>query len=201
MHEDKRARPDHAIQDFLAERWSPYGFDPRPLPAADLRSLFEAARWAPSAFNEQPWRYLVARREDEAAFADLLSCLVEANRQWAQHASALVISVAALTYARNGKPNGTAHHDLGLAAASLTAEATRRGLVVHQMGGILPDRVRELYGVPGEFQPLTALAIGYAAEPQALPDAIRRRDTAPRQRRPQREFVFARAWGEAAELD
>ena len=201
MNDAKRARPDHPIQDFLAERWSPYGYDPRPLPAADLRSLFEAARWAPSAFNEQPWRYLVARREDEAAFADLLSCLVEANRQWARDASVLVVSVAALTYARNGKPNGTALHDLGLAAAALTAEATRRGLVVHQMGGILPERVRELYGVPEGFQPLTALAIGYAADPRTLADAVRERDTAPRARRPQAEFVFAGAWGQAAGLD
>ncbi len=30
----KRANPDHPILDVLAERWSPYGFDPRPVPAA-----------------------------------------------------------------------------------------------------------------------------------------------------------------------
>lgn len=201
MSDIKRARPDHAIADILATRYSPYGYDPRPLPAADLRSLFEAARWAPSAFNEQPWRYLVAVREDETAFAKLLSCLVEANQQWATNASALAISVAALAYTRNGKPNGTAMHDLGLAAAGLTAEATTRGLVVHQMGGILPDRVRELYAVPEGFQPLTGLAIGYAADPATLPDALRRRDSTPRSRRPQAEFVFAGTWGKPAEPD
>ncbi len=200
MSDVKRARTDHAIEPLLAGRFSPYGYDPRPLPAADLRSLFEAARWAPSAFNEQPWRYLVALRQDEDAFARLLSCLVDANRQWARHASALAISVAALTYARNGEPNGTALHDMGLAAANLTVEASARGLVVHQMGGILPDRVRELCAVPEGFQPLTGLAIGYAADPQTLPEALQQRDTAPRTRRPQAEFVFGGTWGRAAEL-
>lgn len=201
MNDAKRARPDHPIQDVVAHRWSPYGYDPRPVPAADLRSLFEAARWAPSAFNEQPWRYIVAVREDETAFATLLDCLVDANREWARHASALAVGVAALTYARNGNPNGTALHDLGLAAAALSTEATARGLVVHQMGGIRPDRVREIYGVPEGFKPLTALAIGYAADPATLPAELRERDTAPRSRRPQAEFVFAGAWDKPAELD
>ena len=64
----KRANPTHPILDLVADRWSPYGYDPRPMPATDLESLFEAARWAASAFNEQPWRYLVAHREDEEKF-------------------------------------------------------------------------------------------------------------------------------------
>lgn len=201
MNDAKRAQPDHPIHDVLARRWSPYGYQPRPVAADDLRSLFEAARWAPSAFNEQPWRYIVAVRQEEEAFATLLDCLVDANREWARHASALAIGLAAMTYARNGKPNGTALHDLGLAAAGLSAEATARGLSVHQMGGIRPDRVRELYGVPDGFQPLTALAIGYAADPATLPADRQERDTRPRQRRPQSEFVFAGAWGQPAELD
>lgn len=191
------AAPIHAL---LGQRWSPYGFDPRPVPAVDLRSLFEAARWAPSSFNEQPWRYLVATRDDEAAFADLLSCLVEGNQQWARHASALVITVASLDYERTGKPNGAARHDLGLASANLTLEATSRGLVVHQMGGILPDRARELYGIPAGFEAVTGLAIGYAAEGPEVAEELRQRDARPRARRPQAEFVFSGAWGSAADL-
>jgi len=200
MNERKIAAPDHPIHELLARRWSPYGLDPRPVPAAVLRSLFEAARWAPSSFNEQPWRYLVAVRQDKAAFADLLSCLGEFNQGWARDASALAIGVAALAFARNGKPNGAALHDLGAAAANLTLEATSRGLVVHQMAGILPDRVRELGRVPDGFQPLTALAIGYPRDPADLPEALRERDTAPRTRRPQEEFVFGPVWGKPAEL-
>ena len=53
---------------------------------ADHRSLFEAARWAASSYNEQPWSYLLATKEDPAEFARLLSCLVEANQAWAKAA-------------------------------------------------------------------------------------------------------------------
>ena len=57
------APTDYPVNPMIAGRWSPYGYADRPVSDDDLRSLFEAARWAPSCFNEQPWRYLVARRE------------------------------------------------------------------------------------------------------------------------------------------
>ncbi len=196
----KRANFAHPILDVIADRWSPYGYDPRPVPTTDLKSLFEAARWSASAFNEQPWRYLVATCDDEKNFSALLSCLVDANQGWAQHASALVMTVASLNYDLNGEPNGTALHDIGLAAATLTTEATSRGLMVHQMAGILPDQARELFGIPVGFEAVTALAIGFAADPTTLPDELRETDTAPRQRRPLAETVFTGAWGQAADL-
>ncbi len=91
-------------------------------------------------------------------------------------------------------------HDLGLASATLTLEATARGLFVHQMIGILPDKARELYRVPEGVQPLTGLAIGYAADPNTLPEVYRQRDLAPRQRKPLAEFVFSGQWGTASHL-
>ena len=78
--------------------------------------------------------------------------------------------------------------------ASLTLEATARGLFVHQMIGILPDKARELYRIPEGVQPVTGLAIGYAAHPDTLPEKYRERDLAPRGRRPLAEFVFGGQW-------
>ncbi len=43
---------DYPIKEFLAERWSPYAFQNRPVSEADLRSLFEAARWSASSYIE-----------------------------------------------------------------------------------------------------------------------------------------------------
>src|ERR1035441_10698672 len=87
----KNAATDYPILQVLAERWSPYGFDDRPVPEADLCSLFEAARWAASSSNEQPWNYLVATKENPHEFGRLLSCLVEANQAWAKAAPVLVL--------------------------------------------------------------------------------------------------------------
>ena len=193
----KHAKPEHPIQDFVAKRWSPYGFADRDVSEADLHSLFEAARWAASSFNEQPWSYIVATRAQEAEFTRLLSCLVEANQAWAKDAPILALGVATLNFKRNGKPNRVALHDLGLATGNLVAEATVRGLWVHQMGGILPDRAREIYDIPEGSEAATGIAIGYAGDPEAFSEEIRERDLAPRERKPQRDFVFGASWGKA----
>jgi nitroreductase len=200
MTSRKQAATDHPIHELLANRWSPYAFADRPVPNADLRSLFEAARWAASSYNEQPWRYIVATKEDAAEFERLLSCLVEGNQAWAKAAPVLAIGCTHLNFALNNKPNAAAVHDLGLASANLTLEASVRGLFVHQMIGILPDKVRELYRVPEDVQPLTGLAIGYAGDPDALPEKYRERDFAPRTRKPLAEFVFGGEWGAPASL-
>jgi len=197
---DKQAKPDHPIQPLLTARWSPYAFADRAVAADDLRALFEAARWAPSSYNEQPWGYVVAEKRDAAAFERLLSCLEEANQAWAAAVPVLALGIVTLVFKRNGKPNRAAQHDLGLAAGNLVLEATARGLVVHQMIGIKPDRARELYAIPEGSEALTGLAIGYVGDSQALPEKLRARDEAPRTRKSLADFVFAGRFGEAAPL-
>jgi nitroreductase len=196
----KKAATGHPILQVLAERWSPYGFEDRSVSEADLRSLFEAARWAASSYNEQPWNYLVAIRENPQEFGRLLSCLVEANQAWAKTAPVLVLGIVHLQFAKNNQDNRAAVHDLGLAAGNLVAEATARGLSVHQMIGILPDKAREIYQIPEHFEAWTAMAIGYKADPAKLPDALKERDLAPRQRKPLSEFVFTGHWGKPSPL-
>ena len=200
MNVSKQATPDHPINELVATRWSPYSFADRLVSDTDLRSLFEAARWSASSYNEQPWRYVLATKSDPDAFERLLSCLVEGNQAWAKAAPALALGCTSLTFALNGKPNAAAVHDLGLASAGLTIEATARGLYVHQMIGILPDKARELYYIPEGFLLLTGLAIGYAADPNTLPETLRQRDLAPRGRKSLAEFVFGGEWGSASSV-
>ena len=196
----KDAVTDYPIHQLLTKRWSPYAFDKRPVSVEDLRSLFEAVRWAASSYNEQPWHYLIATQQQPQEFERLLSCLVEGNQAWATAAPVLAISVASLRFQLNGKPNAAAIHDMGAAACSLTVEATVRGLVVHQMIGILPDRARELYEIPDGYQAVTGLAIGYAGDPATLPEKLRQRDQTKRARKPLTEFVFEGRWKSGSTL-
>ncbi len=197
----KKAHSDYAIETLLVRRWSPYSFAEKDVATEDLLGILEAARWAPSSYNEQPWRYILARRSDPAAFEKLLSCLVDGNQVWARRVPILLIGVAMLKFARNGKPNKAAAHDLGLAAGNMCVEATARGLFVHQMIGIVPERVRELYSVPEDAEPLTAVAIGHLGDGSNLPAALQERDRDPRARRPVRAFVFENSWDQPARLD
>ena len=198
MNSQKLAKTAYPINSLIAERWSPYAYSDRPVTDEELRSLFEAARWAPSSYNEQPWAYIVAKKSDGPAFNQLLSCLVEGNQAWAAAVPVLAIGCSRLRFSHNGKPNTAALHDLGLASANLSIEATARGISVHQMIGIVPDKVRVLYALPEDVQPLTGIAIGYSADPSSAAEKLRDRDLAERQRKSIGEFVFSGKFGDKA---
>ncbi len=191
----KTAKPGHPILPILAERYSPYVFEPKQVERAKLLSCLEAARWAASSFNEQPWSFIVAVREDAAEFTRMLSCLLEANQEWAKDAGVLMLTVISKTFTRNGSPNRVAEHDLGLAAGNLTAQAAALGLQVHQMAGVNLAKVRQSYGIPETHEPMTAIALGYAGDAtQAANKALAERDLAPRARKPLSQIVFTGAW-------
>lgn len=191
----KTAKPDHPILPILTERFSPYVYDPRPVERAKLLSCLEAARWAASSFNEQPWSFLLATREDGAEFARMLACLMEANQEWAKDAGVLLITVVSKTFTRNGSPNRVAEHDLGLATGNLTAQAAALGLQVHAMAGVNLAKVRQTYGIPDTHEPMTAIALGYAGDAnKAANKALAERDLAPRARKPLAQIVFTGGW-------
>ncbi len=192
---EKPADVQYPIHDLIKRRWSPRAFSDRSIKPETLQSLLEAARWAPSSNNEQPWSFIVAAKDDPDEFGRLLSCLVEGNSLWAQHAPVLMVSVARLSFEDDGQPNRHAFHDVGQAVANLIVQATALGLMVHQMAGFHPDKVRELYSVPKEFEPVAAMALGYPGDPQSLSDKLKKRELAPRERKPITEFVFTGRWG------
>ncbi len=196
----KTAVTEAPIHDLLRRRWSPRAFSGRPIEPEKLRSLLEAARWAPSSFNEQPWAYIVATRENGDEFARMLSVLVEGNAVWAQNAPVLILSVARLNFERDGKPNRHAFHDVGQASAYLTTQATALGLAVHQMAGFQVEKAREDFQIPEGWEPVAAMALGYPGEMDSLPEKLRERELAPRTRKPLEQFVFSGRWGNAARV-
>lgn len=192
---EKPAKTQFPIHELLRRRWSPRAFSPRSVEPEILRSLFEAARWAPSSGNQQPWRFLIARKEQPAEFDRMLHCLTDGNIAWCKDVPVLMISVANLRW-DNGEPNRHAFHDVGQAAAQLTIEAVARGLFVHQMGGILVDKIRVTYALPEGFEAVAGFALGYPGEPDQLSGKLRDRELAPRKRNPVDSFVFSGRWSQ-----
>ncbi len=84
---------------------------------------------------------------------------------------------------------------------SLALQATALGLVCHQMAGIDGAKIVEIFGVPDGVEPVTAIAVGWPGDPDALPEAMREAERAPRTRLPQGDVVFAGGWGKPATLD
>lgn len=197
---DKPANNQYPIHELLQKRWSPLAFAQQPVEAEKICSLLEAARWSASCFNEQPWQYIIATKDNSTEFERLLNCLVEANQEWAKQAPVLMISVARLQFTRNGKDNKHAWHDVGAASNSLTIQGMALGLYVHQMGGFDPQKARETYGIPEGYEPVAAIALGYPGDPHTLSESLQERELAPRQRQSLDSFVFTRKWGETSSI-
>lgn len=185
----KPAPADAPILDAFRERWSPLAFSAEPVEEEKIVTLFEAARWAPSSFNEQPWRYVYATKEDGPARERLESLLLPGNA-WAKEAFLLIVSFAKQSFAYNGKPNRHALHDTGAASAYLAAQCPSLGLIAHQMAGFKVDEATVLLGVPAAFVPGSMIAVGYPGNTKALDPKLLEREHAPRERKPQKEFVF-----------
>jgi len=183
------------IHDSLANRRSPRAFSERPVEPEKLLSLFEAARWSPSSANEQPWRFIVATKDDSRVFSSLVESLMEGNRRWAQRAPVLVLALAQSTYTKTGRPYQHSWYDLGQSVALLSVQATALGLAVHQMGGFDVDNARRLLSIPVGFEPVIVFAVGYADQPTTLPDDLRKREQAPRSRNLLQDFVYTEEWG------
>src|SRR5271155_1314164 len=185
----KPAETSAPIHDLIRHRWSPRAFDARPVEPEKLRSLFEAARWAPSSYNAQPWYFIVGAKSDPENYNRILDTFVEFNQGWAKQAAVLALSVAKLTF-----------DDVGQAVASLNIQAEALGLSVHQMAGIDPEKARKLFNIPADYEAVAGIALGYAGDPASLGDEMRKRELAPRQRKPLDSFVFAGQWGKSSPL-
>jgi nitroreductase len=195
-HRVKVAATDVEVHPYVAERWSPRGFDPKHTLAGDqLASLVEAARWAPSAGNSQPWHYIVTTRGDEA-HAKVYAALASGNRSWAGNASALLVAIAE-SHEDDERGLGTwAAYDLGQSVAWLTMQAHHLGLSVHQMGGFDGDALRRAFDIPAKATPYAVIAVGVRTREHDLPEHYAAIEDAPRRRKPRESFVHGRSWGE-----
>lgn len=180
------------VNEILTARWSPRAYEATTTIDEDkLTAALEAARWAPSAYNGQPWRFVIARRGTEL-HADIVASLIDFNKTWAPAAAALIVAIAETADA-NGEVITHATYDLGQAVAHLSVQAHHDGLFVHQMSGFDAAAVAARLELEERFVPTTVLAVGDLGDASALPDALQERERAPRTRRPLAETVIASA--------
>lgn len=189
---DRTAPVEHPVLDVLANRWSPRAFDPdTPIDEDKLSRALEAARWSPSASNSQPWRLIVARRGTEL-HERIHASLVGFNQAWAGNSAVLIVAVAE-TATAEGTAITHAAYDVGQSIAHLSVQAHHDGLVVHQMSGFEPEKIRAIAGLDERFVPMTVVALGDLGDTSTLPEPLQQREVAPRVRRPIHETVVLSA--------
>jgi nitroreductase len=193
------AKTDFEILPLLTNRYSPRAFLDKPIGPAVLKRIFEAARWSPSCNNDQEWFYLLGIRNQGPDFDRICSVLTPNNQTWASKAAVLMIVCGRTTFTGGTTPNKWHAYDCGQSAAHLTFQAASEGVSVHQMAGFDAQKAVAELSIPDRFTPLTAIVMGYAGDASQLPPKLAERETAPRVRRPQKDFVFAGTWGKPLE--
>lgn len=183
--------PYPGVDPMFPGRWSPRSFVKTAIAEEDLARIFDAARWSPSAYNEQPWRFLISTPE---TFPTFLGLLVEANQKWAKNASVLGFMVAKRHFTHNDKPNDWAVFDCGAAWMAMTFQARLLGLYTHGMAGIKKDEIYATFGIDRErFEVVAGFAIGVLDVRENLPKPYIDWET-PSPRKPLAEICFQGTW-------
>lgn len=178
----------YPINPLILHRWSPRALSGEAIDETDLMTLFEAARWAPSAYNNQPWRFIYAKRDTEHWDA-LFGLMVEFNQRWTKQAGALVVVVSNGAFEYNGKPNPTHAFDTGSAWENLALQASSMGLIAHAMSGFDYEAAREVLGIPEGFHVHAMIAIGKPGTTEDLSEDMQEQEV-PSDRRPLNEIIM-----------
>ncbi|MFW5432257.1 MAG: nitroreductase family protein [Methylophilaceae bacterium] len=186
------------IHDIIANRWSPRAYDAsKVVMQKQIISLLEAARWAPSCFGDEPWRFIVwDKNQDAAAWQQAFDCIVPGNQAWAKDAPVLILVCADTLFGHNQKPNRWGSYDTGAAAVSLCLQASSMGLMTHQMGGFDGEKAREAFNIPEQYQMMSMMAVGYVREVDTLPEDLKERELAPRKRKVLGEIFYNGMWNQ-----
>jgi nitroreductase len=177
--------------DAALSRRSIRQYEPTPIPEADLRELVRLAGRAPSAYNVQPWRFVVVQDDDlkaklaDAAFgqqqvrrapstivlySDMQSALERIPEAMhpdmpADKRDAGVESFRA-TFANQTVEQreawGNAQANIALGYLLLLAESL--GYATSPMLGFDPEKVKTLLDLPAHARITALVSIGYAAE-------------------------------------
>ncbi len=193
------AKINYPINNLTQNRWSPRAFSEKKVEKEKVSSILEAARWAPSAFNEQPWRFIIGHKGD-STYDSILSTLVDWNILWAGKAPVLILNIAKKTFTQNGGQNVTFKYDLGQAVGLMILEAVNQGLVSHQMSGFDANKAAELLKIPDDYQAVSVTAIGYYGNIENLPEDMVTMENKERERNKLNSMVFEGEFGKSMEL-
>ncbi len=184
----KVRRSDYSVQSLILNRWSPRSMTGEEMTDEELMALFDAARWAPSSYNNQPWRFLFAKKNTPSwpLFFDLM---IDFNKGWVKNASAIVLIISGKNFEHNNKPARTHSFDTGAAWMGLALEGAGRGLVVHGMEGFDYEKARKDLNIPDDYQVEALAAIGKRAPADSLPEDIQKREM-PSQRKAINEIAI-----------
>jgi nitroreductase len=165
---------NYNILSEIKERWSARAIEETEVSDEDIMTLLEAARYAPSCFNEQPWRFILAK--DKESLAKMRGVLAPLNQVWANKAPVLVLICSKKKFSLNGKENYWHMFDAGTAWGYFSLQAQKLGLVAHAMGGFSMSEAREIFNISEELDIIAVVAVGRYGKKESLDEELQKRE-------------------------
>lgn len=153
-------------------------------------SIFEAARWSASAMNEQPWRFVYAKKENSEPFTKIFDCLADGNKIWVKNVPLLIACFYKKNYTLEDRENKNAKFDIGLAVQNMILQALSFDIYMHPMAGFDFNKLKTNFNISDKFEPAVILATGYLGTPDILPDDLKYRELSQRNRKKLDEITF-----------
>jgi nitroreductase len=178
-------KSEYPIIPIFLNRWSPRAYSDRKVSEQDLLTVLEAAHWAPSSNNDQPWRFFVAKTDENL---ELFHSFINEFNRWSFKAPVLIL-IGSDKLRANGDPNGPHAFDSGTAWGFLALQAKVLGLITHAMGGFDRTKARTVLNVPDHIELHAVITLGYQGDKNELPERAREREV-PNTRRPLNEVIY-----------
>lgn len=183
-----KRKAEYPIMDIFLNRWSRRAMSGDPISEQELMSLFEAARWAPSSFNEQPWRFIYAKRNTRY-WDRLFNLMIPFNQSWTKNAAILGVIISCNTLELSNKPARTYSFDTGAAWENLSLQGSINGLVVHGIEGFDYNRAKKELNIPDDYTTEAMFAVGKPGKLEDLPPDLQEREKLS-DRKKVEEFIF-----------
>ncbi len=148
--------------DFLElakTRYSCRNFENKPIEQEKINKILEAAHISPTACNFQPQRILVLTDEKE------LSKLSECTKfGWCAPVIMIICYDKNISWKRKYDGSDEGIVDASIITTHMMLEATDLGLGTTWIGSFDPQKVREVYNVPENYEIISILPIGYPSK-------------------------------------
>ncbi|NQX67635.1 nitroreductase family protein [Paenibacillus alba] len=170
---EAQRKAEYPVHPVFLNRWSSRAFEAKEVTNETLYTILEAARWAPSSSNLQPWRFIVAKTEEQK---QKFQTFIKPNNQlWTVHAPVLVL-ILSHKLRQDGELNGAHAFDAGAAWASIAFQAHLLGLATRAVGGYEKDKAREVLQVPADYELHAVIALGYRGVRETLSAEFQERE-------------------------
>jgi nitroreductase len=145
------------VKEAIETRRAYRSLDPVEITEDLIYDLARCAQLSASCANNQPWRFVFVY--DPAMLQKMREALSKGN-EWVYDASMIIAVASKKEFDCIIKERQYYQFDCGMATAFLILRATELGLVAHPIAGYIPEKTREILGIPDDLEVITLVNIG-----------------------------------------